>query len=273
MIKIKLICLLILFIGCKRTEENHWQIKEFILEDFKAWNNDIDFSNLYFETGKLKEAIYFEGLKDSWGLISYAWSFSKPYLPITTGEIKIKNGIAFLLAEHYKGRSFGVTSITQGNIWNSKEKTKWNYPNPLKVKNKKLILDFEVQLLEAKEEFIKYPFLTWLMMGVNVWFRSKKLNKPLVMDLMFYHKGPIFTQEDDVAYHFQYVLSSGKKDFGKWKKYSVDLNYFINEALKRFKIEYAKEDLEIVELDILVEAMNAKGSFKLKKFALYFKEE
>lgn len=255
-------------------EKNQWLISDFDPVQYQLWNQDVNFSGLLFTTGRMKKAIYFEAIngRNSWGAISFAWSFTQPYLPISQGEITIKNDTAFVYAKHSHGRSFGVSSLTQGNIWAPAESTKWYCPSPLQVTNKKIVLDFETCVDEAWTNPLVGPF-QWLMMGINVWYRSPKLSKPLVMDLMFFHEGVVWTKEDKEAYHYQYVLDRGRKNINQWKRFTIDLNWFINKALERFKIEYAKDDLEIVEIDILVETMYGKGAFRVKKFGLYYQNQ
>ena len=255
-------------------ERQEWQINNFNPDGFLTWNTNPGFDNLNYDGG-LKEkdiAAYAPLGQNSWGMYNFAWSFWEPQIPLDRFHAYIKNGQYHAYLKHGRGWSYGVTMISQGTYSGNPSSKTWHCPKPLNIKNKKLILSFDARVDQAKVDITKEP-LSWLMMGVNVWYRSPHMPKPLVMDVMFYsYKGVVFTQEDEIAYHYQYVLNRGKNDINKWQHYDMDLNWLIDRAVKRFKLENYRDELEIVQLDILIEAVYAEGAFTSDNLGIYYQE-
>ncbi len=278
-------------------EVKAWTIKNFNPAGYKIWNANPEFDDIEFDTGLIEDttamvlrkdkdglwrmrrlaregAVIIAPQEGAWGIKAYGWTIGGAHeYSVNAARIQSENGIYKIFTKINQKKIYGNGAAIQGWIWAEPEDTPWNSPLPLLVQNKRVVLKTRVKINEAKtfNDALKYE---WQMMSVSAYFTSKELKKSLVIDLAFYLKGDkMWSRESDEGYHYQRVITLDKKEaFGKWKTHTLDFSWFINDAIKRFKIERAADTLQMESLEILSETMYGEAEFEVDSLYLYYKD-
>ncbi len=251
-----------------------WTANDFNPTDWQVWNLNPGFNGPDFDTGYLEnQELYFAPWgKVNWGLQAYSWMYNQAGSagPIDGARLMSKDGKLYVRVKN-SGSRYANGSIIQGWNWGASDSVGWHCPAPLTVGGQQLVVSLDLYIEPPKTEEGKLN--KWVMVAASFWFQSPQLPKPLVIDLVFHQNYRLmFSHESDLGYHYQRsVVSDNEEAINQWRHYDLDLNWFINEALKRYEIEYAKDSLELRSTEILIEMKQAEASFWIDNFYLYYR--
>jgi hypothetical protein len=275
-----------------------WTIEKFNPVGYEVWNVNPELNDVEFDTGLIENstlmvlrsqkdgawqmkklarnenAIILAPKEGAWGIIVYGWTQwgTEEYI-VNAGRIQSKNGIYKIYTKINQLLTFGDGRIIQGWQEDEPQNTPWHSPLPVLIHNKDFVLKFKVKINQIYSDPNKKENV-WQMMSASTVLTSPKLDKPLAIDLAFYvNQSVMYSHVSPRGYHYQRMITRNKNEaFGKWKTYTLNYNWFINDALKRFHIEYAADTLQIESIEILSETMYGECEFEVDNLYLYYKD-
>ena len=262
---------------------NSWLIKNFDPNDYKIWNKNPKLDSKKYKWSKIWEIvqnkIYYSTPygEDNWAVSCFSWrrvDKKKVIIkPIKFCNIIYKPNSLSMFVSHGNREhpmEYGIGSILQG--WAHKNPPPFNHhiPPPLETRNKKIILSFDIKIEKTITE--KKNNYRWQYIGTNIWFKSNEIKKPLTMDLMIYcSNNQLYTMSTEYNYRYQKVLIEKEGVVNKWQHYNIDVSWFVQDALKKFEINYAGDTLKLYSFEILCETKFGTCSFEVKNIYLYYK--
>ncbi len=264
-----------------KEQTDKWLIQDFNPAGYKIWNNNPKLDGAEFDTGTIQnQKNYLTPLgEDNWGVGCYSWGYdvyekiSRSHTAQTCQIKKDNDGVYIFIKHHQKGQ-YGIGNFLQGWCFLCHGKPppfNHHIPAPLETHNKKIILGLDIKITEAKTQRPNRD--SWQFVGSTIWFISPQLAKPAVIDLIIYsNRNIVYSKDADNAYRYQKIIALNNGEaIGKWRHYDIDLSWFVDDMLKRFKIERAAPSLELQSLEILSETMFGECGFRTKNIYLYYK--
>ncbi|MBI4523602.1 MAG: hypothetical protein HY695_07305 [Deltaproteobacteria bacterium] len=234
------------------------------------WNVNGNFSLGNMDTGNIRDMFYVAAPwgSGSWGI--QGATFTSADRKLSGQRFYCTGNNAYMYGKEERGE-WGFVRYIQGDAWGGTHQgpVPWHKPPPLSISGKTLTMS--LGLYRDTHTFLGSG-RHWVMYAINIWVSSPNFplgrdinhKKPLVLDLAFFHSGPLNTHISNDAHHYQEAI--GTAPVRSWHSQSFNLSNYINRALLHFHLP--STDAKVYQVEFLIELVNAEGAAMIDNFHL-----